>query len=116
MQAKRILQPEEFSGGEGPGQANFVLRKLGFAVGKKGEKVSVDAQGGKDWSDEEVRLIVADYYDMLQKEMLGKKYSKAELRRVILPQLQGRSEGSVEFKHQNVSAVLVNMGLAYVGG
>jgi putative restriction endonuclease len=28
----RILQPEEFSGGEAAGQANFVLRKLGFTV------------------------------------------------------------------------------------
>jgi putative restriction endonuclease len=28
----RILQPDEFSGGEAPGQANFVLRKLGFTV------------------------------------------------------------------------------------
>jgi hypothetical protein len=33
----RILLPEEFSGGEAPGQANFVLRKLGFTVVRKGE-------------------------------------------------------------------------------
>src|SRR5262250_3320011 len=33
----RVLLPEEFSGGEAPGQANFVLRKLGFTVVKKGE-------------------------------------------------------------------------------
>ena len=34
--AGRILAPEEFSGGEAPGQANFVLRELGFTVEKKG--------------------------------------------------------------------------------
>jgi hypothetical protein len=28
----RIRTPEEFSGGETPGQANFVLRHLGFTV------------------------------------------------------------------------------------
>src|SRR4051812_1674151 len=28
----RILEPHEFSGGESPGQSNFVLRKLGFTV------------------------------------------------------------------------------------
>ena len=28
--------PEEFSGGEAPGQANFVLRELGFTVEAKG--------------------------------------------------------------------------------
>src|SRR5437867_533277 len=34
----RVLLPEEFSGGEAPGQANFVLRQLGFTVMTKGEK------------------------------------------------------------------------------
>jgi hypothetical protein len=28
----RLLEPEEFSGGEAPGQANFVLKELGFTV------------------------------------------------------------------------------------
>jgi hypothetical protein len=32
----RVLQPEEFSGGEAPGQANFVLRRFGFTVVRKG--------------------------------------------------------------------------------
>lgn len=31
-----ILQPEEFSGGEAPGQTNNVLRELGFTVEKNG--------------------------------------------------------------------------------
>src|SRR5271168_56862 len=38
----KVRQPEDFSGGEAPGQANFVLRKLGFTVVKKGEKVEGD--------------------------------------------------------------------------
>jgi 5-methylcytosine-specific restriction protein B len=33
--AGRILRPEEFSGGEAPGQANDVLRQLGFTVVEK---------------------------------------------------------------------------------
>jgi len=33
----RVLLPEEFSGSEAPGRANFVLRKLGFTVLRKGE-------------------------------------------------------------------------------
>ena len=32
----RVLMPEEFSGGEAPGQANYVLRELGFTVEAKG--------------------------------------------------------------------------------
>jgi hypothetical protein len=33
--AGRMLGPEDFSGGEAPGQANFVLRELDFTVEKK---------------------------------------------------------------------------------
>src|SRR4051794_19815143 len=47
--AGRILMPEEFSGGEGPGQANFVLRKLGFAVLKKGD-AEQETETARDWS------------------------------------------------------------------
>src|SRR5262245_42155522 len=34
-----ILLPQDFSGGNAPGQANFVLHRLGFAVVKKGEEM-----------------------------------------------------------------------------
>lgn len=111
----RILQPEEFSGGEAPGQANFVLRKLGFTVVKKADEEK-EVQTGKDWSGNEVRLIVADYFDMLETELQGKPYKKSEHRKALTPQLSGRSEGSIEFKHQNVSGVLVELGLPYIEG
>lgn len=111
----RILQPEEFSGGEAPGQANFVLRKLGFTVIKKDDEEK-EPQTGKDWSESEVRLVVADYFNMLEAELLGKTYKKSEHRKALIPQLSGRSDGSVEFKHQNVSGVLVEMGLPYIEG
>lgn len=111
----RILQPEEFSGGEAPGQANFVLRKLGFTVVKKGDEEK-EPQTGKDWSENEVRLIVADYFDMLEAELSGNPYKKSEHRKALIPQLAGRSEGSIEFKHQNVSGVLVELGLPYIEG
>jgi hypothetical protein len=73
----RILKPDEFSGGEAPGQANFVLRKLGFTVVRKGEVVETqdDKQTGHDRSDREVRIIVADYFIMLEKKLLGKRYN-----------------------------------------
>src|SRR4051812_5391861 len=60
----RVLEPHEFSGGESPGQANFVLRKLGFTVASKAEQEQ-ETQTGKDWTEHEVRLIVADYFEML---------------------------------------------------
>jgi hypothetical protein len=110
----RILLPEEFSGGEAPGQANFVLRELGFTVEKKGSREPEG--GGQDWSPEEVDLIVADYFLMLRSELAGEPYSKAAHNRELRPLLDGRSKSSVEFKHQNISAVLVSLGLPYIDG
>jgi 5-methylcytosine-specific restriction protein B len=43
----RVLQPGEFSGGETPGQANFVLRKLGFSVVTKADEIE-EPQTGKN--------------------------------------------------------------------
>jgi hypothetical protein len=80
------------------------------------EALDVPGQPGTDWSAHEVRLIVADYFAMLARELLGKDYSKAEHRRALLPQLGGRSDGSVEYKHANISAVLTEQGLPYSEG
>lgn len=68
------------------------------------------------WSNIEVELIVADYFNMLSFELKGEAYSKAEHRRAMLPLLSNRSEGSIEFKHQNISAVLTNLGQPYIKG
>jgi hypothetical protein len=113
-----VLQPDEFSGGEAPGQANHVLRKLGFTVARKGASPEgeEESQAGKDWTEGEVRLAVADYFDMLKSELLGRPYTKAEHRGALRPRLSGRSDASVEFKHANISAVLVGLGLPYIEG
>lgn len=61
-------------------------------------------------TDQENNLIVADYFAMLADDISGRPYYKAEHRRSLLPLLNDRSEGSVEFKHQNISAVLKGLG------
>ena len=61
------------------------------------------------WSKIEVALIVADYFDMLIKELNQIPYKKSEHRKQISPLLRDRSEGSIEFKHQNISAILINL-------
>jgi hypothetical protein len=111
----RVLMPQEFSGGEAPGQANFVLRKLGFIVVRKSE-AEQSPEAAKDWTEHEVRLIVADYFAMLEAELQGSTYKKSDHRKALIPHLAGRSEGSIEFKHQNISAVLVEIGLPYIEG
>ncbi len=69
-----------------------------------------------DWSNIEVAVIVADYFSMLSKELVGIPFNKSEHRRSILGMLQGRTGGAIEFKHQNISAALIKHGLPYIIG
>lgn len=68
------------------------------------------------WTDEENDMIVADYFAMLSKDISGRAYNKAGHRRRLLPLLTARSEGSIEFKHQNISAVLKGLGEDFIPG
>jgi len=68
------------------------------------------------WTDAENDLIVADYFAMLANDVAGRPYDKAEHRRQLLPHLNDRSDGSVEFKHQNISAVLKGLGEVWITG
>ena len=70
---------------------------------------------GTDWSRTELDLIVADYFAMLKEEQAGQRYSKTEHRRALMEHLH-RGDGSIEFKHQNISAVLVELGLPRISG
>jgi hypothetical protein len=110
-----ILPPSDFSGGEQPGQANYELRKLGFQVIEKAQEEQEEGTG-KPWSDDEVRLIVADYFDMLQLDLLGQAYKKSEHNERLREKLNGRSRPSVEFKHRNISAVLLSLGIPCIDG
>jgi hypothetical protein len=71
---------------------------------------------GEDWSRGEVEAITADYLDMLSLELSGAPYNKAAHRRSLLPHLNGRSEQSIEFKHANISAALLEAGFPYIQG
>jgi hypothetical protein len=53
---------------------------------------------------------------MLNKELRGERYSKAQHRRALLERLNNRTEGAIEFKHQNISAVLLELGQPYIAG
>ena len=68
------------------------------------------------WTDEENDLIIADYFAMLADDISGRLYNKAGHRRGLLLLLNDRSEGSVEFKHQNISAVLKGLGEDWIPG
>ena len=67
------------------------------------------------WSTTENEMIAADYFDMLGKELSGERYSKTKHRLALMDKIS-RSNGSIEFKHQNISAVLAVLGLPYIRG
>lgn len=69
-----------------------------------------------DWTREEVEAIVADYLQMLTLELAGQTFNKSLHRQRLLPKLMNRTEGSVEFKHCNISAVLIDLGFPNIRG
>ena len=68
------------------------------------------------WSRQEVEATVRDYFDMLASELRGKSYNKAARNRSLQARLDGRTHGAVERKHQNISAVLIELGFPYING
>lgn len=70
----------------------------------------------KNWSRTEVEATVEDYFDMLRLELSGQKFNKTKHRRTLIERLDSRSHGAVELKHQNISAVLIEMGIPYIDG
>lgn len=69
-----------------------------------------------NWSESEVEAAVADYFEMLRLELTDEQYNKSEHRRALKKRLNERTDGSIELKHQNISAVLIDMGIPYIDG
>lgn len=68
------------------------------------------------WSKIEVEATVADYLHMLVLEYSGQAYNKASHRRSLQSKLNGRTEGAIELKHQNISAILLALGVHWIPG
>ena len=69
-----------------------------------------------DWSRFEVEAIVADYLQMLTLELTGQSYNKTMHRQNLKHKLDGRSDPSIEFKHANISAAMIDLGFPYIRG
>lgn len=70
---------------------------------------------GEDWSSAEVAIVVADYLRMFQLFLSGQRVNKTEHRRRVMRAVD-RSAGSIEFKHQNISAVLRDLEMQWLPG
>jgi 5-methylcytosine-specific restriction protein A len=79
------------------------------------EAVAKDSPNG--WTDEELRCCVTTYHQLLIAQDNNIHLSKAALRRKALAESLGaRSAAAYEFRMQNISAVLEEMGLETVKG
>jgi hypothetical protein len=67
------------------------------------------------WQDDELDAIVADYFNMLAADLSGRPYIKSRHNAALMARL-GRTHRSVEFKHQNISAVLDELGMPWIPG
>jgi hypothetical protein len=68
-----------------------------------------------DWTNAQNDAIVADYFAMLANDIIGRPYSKAEHNRLLQAMID-RPRGSIEYKHQNISAVLKGLGEDWIPG
>ena len=59
---------------------------------------------------------MADYFSMLEKELRGISYNKTTHRTALRALLRTRSDGSIERKHQNISAILIEIGFPPIRG
>jgi hypothetical protein len=74
-----------------------------------------NASERRNWTDEELDLIVSDYFLMRNDEAVGIAFNKAQHNRLLQTKID-RSESSIEFKHRNISAVLQKLGLPRIRG
>jgi hypothetical protein len=104
--------PNDFSGGENT--VKKILDRLGFVV-KVGHDGAAPGSSGGDWTSDEINDLVSDYFSMLDAEVAGEAYSKTAHRSELKTKVH-RSDGSIERKHQNVSAILDESGYRWING
>lgn len=75
-----------------------------------------DGETGKPWSRAEVQATVGVYFQMLRMQEMGQVPNKAEHNRRLHELIPARSVGSIEYKHQNISAVLNLLGAQSLTG
>ena len=80
-----------------------------------GGSMADDAKIGTPWRDDELDSIIADYFAMLLADLAGQPYVKSKHSAALMTEI-GRTHRSVEFKHQNISAVLDELGLPWIPG
>src|SRR5215472_10203637 len=107
----RQRNADGFSGKTG----STLLRSFTIGNAQTGYVMADENKIGRPWSDEELDAIVADYFSMLSEELAGRPYVKSRHSAALMAEI-GRTHRSVEFKHQNISAVMDDLGMPWICG
>jgi hypothetical protein len=75
-----------------------------------------ETDDSRGWSGQEVWDTIYSYMSMLKCELNQQEYSKADSRKELLAKLSKRTQGAVEYKYQNISAILAELGYPYIVG
>jgi len=102
------LLPDSFSGGVSSSAAAKKLGSLGFEI------VGVE-RNPLDWTLRECELTVEAYFQCLEGQLQGRKINKTAIYRELSNKLNHRSAKAVEYKFQNISAILMEDGLPTLG-
>ncbi|KPG97706.1 HNH endonuclease [Pseudomonas sp. RIT-PI-q] len=74
-------------------------------------------KSSSDWTDIEIQAAVDAYLSMLSREQSGQKVVKTEENRILREgALAGRTKGSVEFRMQNISTIMAELGREPIKG
>jgi hypothetical protein len=74
-----------------------------------------EAKIGTHWQTVDLDAIVADYFAMLAADLAGRPYVKSKHSKELMART-GRTHRSIEFKHQNISAVMDELGMPWIPG
>src|ERR1700684_1876409 len=74
-----------------------------------------EAKIGTNWQGDALDAIAADSFAMLAADLSGQPYVKSRHSAALMAQI-GRTHRSVEFKHQNISAVMDELGMPWIPG
>lgn len=99
----RVLEPNECHGGPGSKAFNQLL-KLGYEIQAKGS-----------WTEGQNRRAVRHYARMIKLAAAGHAFSKTDINRQLQSKVL-RTKGAIEYKWQNISAVLNERISAYLPG
>lgn len=69
-----------------------------------------------NWTDDELKIAIKAYFKMLQYQESNTPYVKAEENRALQAKLPNRTASSIEYRWQNISAVLNENKRPYVTG